>query len=97
VLASVIAASAGAALAVTLTRAAEPDAVDLSGDVIVQDVAAVYPRPVAVVHDWYDGRLDDRHACADMRQALRMFPAGFSAWSSPDDRAALRSHVKAHC
>jgi hypothetical protein len=94
---TMIAAGVGAVLAVTFTRAAEPDAIDMSGDVIIQDVAVVYPRPVAVVDDWYDGRLDDRHICADMRQALRMFPAGFSAWSSPRARAALRGHVEAHC
>jgi hypothetical protein len=88
-------AAVGPTLAVTLTRPAEPGVA--YDQVFVRDVSTVYPRPVAVARDWYDGRLDARHTCADMRQALRMFPPGFSTWSSPGGRAALWEHVQGHC
>ena len=94
-IAIVLALGAAVALAVTLSRT-ESDAV-LMDDVIVRDLSTVYPGPVAVTRDWFDGRLDERHTCADMRQSLRMFPPGFSAWSSPDARAALRNHVEDRC
>jgi hypothetical protein len=44
------------------------------------DIALEPPRPVtdgewkAVINDWYDGRIDNSHRCAAVREAIEHLP-----------------------
>jgi hypothetical protein len=59
------------------------------------------PKPVsgrewkAVLNDWYDGRMDGRHRCAAVREAIRHLPSSPPMYSSVYDD--LEAYAKKVC